>query len=67
MATGDYTGTTVLAFLMVFVLQHSLNRDAVMIQAKLDDLIVCTKDAGNDLEEQVEILREDRTKQARAV
>ena len=54
------TGTTVLTFLMVFVLQHSLNRDAVTIQAK-----VGTKDAGNDLveaekltEEEVEIFRD---------
>ena len=32
-------GTTVLTFLMVFVLQHSQNRDATAIQAKLDELI----------------------------
>ena len=33
------TGTTVLTFLMVFVLQHSQNRDAIAIQAKLDEII----------------------------
>ena len=30
------TGTTVATFLMIFVLQHSQNRDATAIQAKLD-------------------------------
>jgi low affinity Fe/Cu permease len=33
------TGTTVATFLMVFVLQHSQNRDSTAIQAKLDELI----------------------------
>jgi hypothetical protein len=33
------TGTTVATFLMIFVLQHSQNRDATAIQAKLDELI----------------------------
>jgi low affinity Fe/Cu permease len=62
------TGTTVLTFLMVFVLQHSQNRDAVAIQAKLDELIMHTKHARNDLieaerltEEELQILRQHRT------
>ncbi len=61
------TGTTVLTFLMVFVLQHSQNRDAIAIQAKLDELIMHTKNARNDLieaekltEEEVELLRQHR-------
>ncbi|MGB6557928.1 MAG: low affinity iron permease family protein [Pseudolabrys sp.] len=33
------TGTTVDTFLMIFVLQHSQNRDSTAIQAKLDELI----------------------------
>jgi low affinity Fe/Cu permease len=33
------TETTVLTFLMVFVLQHSQNRDAVAIQAEPEELI----------------------------
>jgi low affinity Fe/Cu permease len=33
------TGTTVATFLMIFVLQHSQNRDSTAIQAKLDELI----------------------------
>jgi low affinity Fe/Cu permease len=33
------TGTTIVTFLMVFVLQNSQNRDGEAIQAKLDELI----------------------------
>jgi low affinity Fe/Cu permease len=33
------TGTTVLTFLMVFLIQNSQNRDAAAMQAKLDELI----------------------------
>jgi low affinity Fe/Cu permease len=33
------TGTTIITFLMVFVLQNSQNRDGAAIQAKLDELI----------------------------
>ena len=42
------TGTTVATFLMIFVLQHSQNRDATAIQAKLDDLILASE-ASNKL------------------
>src|SRR5688572_7858679 len=33
------TGTTIVTFLMVFLLQNSQNRDSAAIQAKLDELI----------------------------
>ena len=33
------TGTTIITFLMVFLIQNSQNRDAAAIQAKLDELI----------------------------
>lgn len=34
------TGTTIVTFLMVFVLQNSQNRDSKAVQAKLDELIL---------------------------
>lgn len=33
------TGTTIITFLMVFIIQNSQNRDAAAIQAKIDELI----------------------------
>jgi len=33
------TGTTIVTFLMVFLIQNSQNRDAASMQAKLDELI----------------------------
>jgi low affinity Fe/Cu permease len=43
------TATTIITFLMVFVLQHSQNRDGEAVQAKLDDLILALKHADNRL------------------
>ncbi|MBD9639003.1 low affinity iron permease family protein [Ensifer sp. ENS07] len=37
------TGTTIITFLMVFVLQNSENRDGKAMQAKLDELILASK------------------------
>ncbi|HET9810575.1 MAG TPA: low affinity iron permease family protein [Sphingomicrobium sp.] len=33
------TGTTIITFLMVFLIQNTQNRDSVAIQAKLDELL----------------------------
>ena len=33
------TGTTIVTFLMVFLIQNSQNRDAAAMQAKLDELL----------------------------
>ena len=35
------TGTTIITFLMVFLIQNSQNRDAAAMQAKLDELLRC--------------------------
>src|ERR1700722_17682288 len=43
------TGTTIITFLMVFLLQHTQNRDTRVIQLKLDELIRANKDARNAL------------------
>jgi low affinity Fe/Cu permease len=43
------TGTTIITFLMVFLLQHSQNRDTLALQVKLADLIIAVKGADNKL------------------
>lgn len=39
------TGTTIVTFLMVFLIQNSQNRDAAAMQAKLDELIRAVESA----------------------
>ena len=43
------TGTTIVTFLMVFVIQQSQNKDTVAIQLKLNELIASSRYASNRL------------------
>jgi low affinity Fe/Cu permease len=42
------TSTTIITFLMVFLIQNTQNRDGAAIQAKLDELLRAVSDARND-------------------
>lgn len=51
------TGTTIITFLMVFLIQNTQNRDAAAVQLKLDELIRSSQHAHNallDIEELTE-------------
>jgi low affinity Fe/Cu permease len=52
------TGTTIITFLMVFLIQNTQNRDAKAVHLKLDELIKSIESADNDL-----IRAEDETDQ----
>lgn len=64
------TATTIVTFLMVFLIQNSQNRDAAAMQAKLDELIRAT-DKGREQfigiehlpDKQVEKIRSDLEKE----
>jgi low affinity Fe/Cu permease len=43
------TGTTIVTFLMVFLIQATQNRDTLALQLKLDELILATKNARNHI------------------
>ena len=43
------TGTTIITFLMVFIIQQSQNKDTTAMQLKLNELIACNEKASNRL------------------
>jgi low affinity Fe/Cu permease len=59
------TTTTIITFLMVFLIQNSQNRDSEAVQLKLDELIRATKAAHNVLLG-IEELNEDELERLKA-
>jgi low affinity Fe/Cu permease len=55
------TGTTIVTFLMVFLIQRSQNKDALAVQLKLDEIVAALEGASNRLIS-VEDLSEDDLK-----
>jgi low affinity Fe/Cu permease len=55
------TGTTIVTFLMVFVIQHSQNKDTIALQLKLNELIAASQ-ASNKLIDVEELSDEELAK-----
>jgi low affinity Fe/Cu permease len=53
------TGTTIITFLMVFVIQQSQNKDTMAIHLKLNELIASTKTASNRLIDSEDLSEEE--------
>jgi low affinity Fe/Cu permease len=53
------TGTTIVTFLMVFLIQNTQNRDAEATQVKLDEIMRAIGDAQNELLDLEELEEED--------
>jgi low affinity Fe/Cu permease len=68
------TGTTIVTFLMVFLIQNSQNRDAAAMQAKLDELLRAVDKAREQFigiehltDEQIELVRAALEKHAKQI
>ena len=53
------TGTTIITFLMVFIIQQSQNKDSLAIQLKLNELIACDERASNRLVDVEDLTQEE--------
>ncbi len=65
------TSTTIITFLMVFLIQHTQNRDALAVQLKLSELIIAVQGAENKMaaaedlsDEELEQLHEEYRQRA---
>jgi low affinity Fe/Cu permease len=65
------TGTTIVTFLMVFLIQRAQNRDTMALQAKLAELIIAKRGAQNKVamaenlsERELEALNEEHSEKA---
>src|SRR6202011_6084561 len=56
------TGTTIVTFLMVFLIQNTQNRDAKAMHLKLDEVIRALKDARDELVDLEDLSDEDLKK-----
>jgi low affinity Fe/Cu permease len=56
------TGTTIVTFLMVFLIQNTQNRDSKAMQLKLDEIIRALKNARNELVDLEKLSDEDLAK-----
>jgi low affinity Fe/Cu permease len=53
------TGTTIITFLMVFLIQKSQNRDSIAMQIKLNELVAVSEKASNRLIDVEDLSEED--------
>ena len=67
------TATTIITFLMVFLIQNTQNRDTMALQVKLSELIIAMKGAENRIaaveelsDQELEQLHKDFSARARA-
>ncbi len=53
------TSTTIITFLMVFIIQRAQNKDSVSVEIKLNELIAATKGASNRLVDIEDLTQEE--------